>query len=144
MLCEHRDVEAVRSPCPSSHESERSHSGRERGQDHVGGPAEGGCSVMRMHMVWELDIMNMQWKEVDRMPNGCCLNFHGKKNVNKALLMLSLQKYSYTNQFFTYHLSTREWLKLPGSVLPTTHTRRRNTIWLSYGIAFHPCLTAIP
>ena len=99
--------------------------------------------------IWELEMTTLQWKEVDRMPNEWCLEFRGKKCVtmhclgNEALLMLSLRS-SYMNRLFTYDLSTREWLKLPGSVLPNTCTRRRKTLWVAYGIAFHPCLTAIP
>ncbi|KAG6405575.1 hypothetical protein SASPL_133166 [Salvia splendens] len=99
--------------------------------------------------IWELEMTTLLWKEVDRMPNEWCLEFYGKKYVtmhclgNEALLMLSLRT-SYKNRLFTYNLSTREWLKLPGSVLPTTCTGRRKTLWVAYGIAFHPCLTAIP
>ncbi|KAG6407812.1 hypothetical protein SASPL_130811 [Salvia splendens] len=95
--------------------------------------------------VWELGMTTLQWKEVDRMPNMWCLEFYGKKNVsmsclgNKDLLMLSLDTTCHMDQLFMYDLSTQEWLKRPGCVLPTICTRK--TRWIAYGTA---CLTAIP
>ncbi|GAA0164624.1 hypothetical protein LIER_20216 [Lithospermum erythrorhizon] len=94
--------------------------------------------------IWELQKMTLLWKEVDRMPNIWCLEFYGKHVRmtclgNKGLLMLSLRSRQ-MNRLVTYNLSSREWLKVPGCVLP----RGRKRQWIACGTAFHPCLTAIP
>ncbi|KAL1550463.1 F-box only protein 6 [Salvia divinorum] len=68
--------------------------------------------------IWELQKMTLLWKEVDRMPN-----------------IWSRQM----NRLVTYDLYSREWLKVPGCVLP--HSRKRQ--WIACGTAFHPCLTAV-
>ncbi|KAL1533590.1 Galactose oxidase/kelch repeat superfamily protein [Salvia divinorum] len=110
----------------------------------VGLLTEGAASCV---CIWELQMMTLLWKEVDRMPNVWSSKLYGKKNVrmsclgNKTLLMLSL-RVNHMSRLFTYDLSTREWLKLPGCVVPTTRTRK--TQWIALGTAFHPCLTAIP
>ncbi|CAA2993850.1 F-box only protein 6-like [Olea europaea var. sylvestris] len=93
--------------------------------------------------IWELQKMTLLWKEVDRMPNVCCLEFYGKQVRmtclgNKGLLMLSLRSRQ-VNRLVTYDLSSREWLKVPGCVLPRGIKRQ----WIACGTAFHPCLTAI-
>ncbi|KAK6160413.1 hypothetical protein DH2020_003794 [Rehmannia glutinosa] len=93
--------------------------------------------------IWELQKMTLLWKEVDRMPNIWCLEFYGKHVRmtclgNKGLLMLSLRSRQ-MNRLVTYDLSTGEWLKVPGCVLP--HGRKRQ--WIACGTAFHPCLTAL-
>ncbi|XP_052186235.1 F-box only protein 6 isoform X2 [Diospyros lotus] len=92
--------------------------------------------------VWELQKMTLLWKEVDRMPNIWCLEFYGKHIRmtclgNKGLLMLSLRSRQ-VNQLVTYDLSSREWLKVPGCMLPCGKKRLNTT----YGTAFHPCPTA--
>ncbi|KAL1533592.1 hypothetical protein AAHA92_33456 [Salvia divinorum] len=110
----------------------------------VGLLTEGAASCV---YIWELQMKTLLWKEVDRMPNVWSLELYGKKNVrmsclgDKALLMLSLRA-NHMSRLFTYDLSTQEWLKLPGCVLPTTRTRK--TQWIALGTAFHACLTAIP
>ncbi|KAL3649903.1 F-box only protein 6 [Castilleja foliolosa] len=93
--------------------------------------------------VWELQKMSLLWKEVDRMPNIWCLEFYGKHVRmtclgNKGLIMLSLRSRQ-MNRIVTYDLSTREWLKVPGCVLPQGKKRQ----WIACGTAFHPCLTAL-
>lgn len=93
--------------------------------------------------IWELQKMTLLWKEVDRMPNIWCLEFYGKHVRmtclgNKGLLMLSLRSRQ-MNRLVTYDLSSREWLKVPGCVLP----RGRKRQWIACGTAFHPCLTAL-
>lgn len=93
--------------------------------------------------IWELQKMTLLWKEVDRMPNIWCLDFYGKHIRmtclgNKGLLMLSLRSRQ-MNRLVTYDLTSREWLKVPGCVLP----RGRKRQWIACGTAFHPCLTAI-
>ncbi|XP_042066894.1 F-box only protein 6-like isoform X1 [Salvia splendens] len=93
--------------------------------------------------IWELQKMTLLWKEVDRMPNIWCLEFYGKHVRmtclgNKGLLMLSLRS-KQMNRLVTYDLASREWLKVPGCVLPRTRKRQ----WIACGTAFHPCLTAI-
>ncbi|XP_057949598.1 F-box only protein 6 [Malania oleifera] len=92
--------------------------------------------------IWELQKMTLLWKEVDRMPNIWCLEFYGKHVRmtclgNKDLLMLSLRSRQ-MNRLVTYNASSREWLKVPGCVLP----RGRKRQWIACGTAFHPCLTA--
>ncbi|KAL6955871.1 F-box only protein 6 [Sarracenia purpurea var. burkii] len=92
--------------------------------------------------IWELQKMTLLWKEVDRMPNIWCLEFYGKHVRmtclgNKGLLMLSLRSRQ-MNRLVSYDLSSREWLKVPGCVLP----RGRKRQWIACGTAFHPCLTA--
>ncbi|XP_057493932.1 F-box only protein 6-like [Actinidia eriantha] len=92
--------------------------------------------------IWELQKMTLLWKEVDRMPNIWCLEFYGKHVRmtclgNKGLLMLSLRSRQ-MNRLVTYDISSREWLKVPGCVLP----RGRKRQWIACGTAFHPCLTA--
>lgn len=92
--------------------------------------------------IWELQKMTLLWKEVDRMPNIWCLDFYGKHVRmtclgNKGLLMLSLRSRQ-MNRLVTYDLASREWLKVPGCVLP----RGRKRQWIACGTAFHPCLTA--
>ncbi|GMH20379.1 hypothetical protein Nepgr_022220 [Nepenthes gracilis] len=94
--------------------------------------------------VWELQKMTLLWKEVDRMPNIWCLDFYGKHvrmNClgNKGLLMLSLRSRK-MNRIVTYDMLTREWIKVPGCVLPQGKKRQ----WIACGTAFYPCLTAIP
>lgn len=93
--------------------------------------------------IWELQKMTLLWKEVDRMPNIWCLEFYGKHVRmtclgNKGMLMLSLRSRQ-MNRLVTYNLSTREWLKVPGCVLP----RGRKRQWIACGTAFDPCLTAV-
>ncbi|KAL0335958.1 UNVERIFIED_CONTAM: F-box only protein 6 [Sesamum radiatum] len=93
--------------------------------------------------IWELQKMTLLWKEVDRMPNIWCLEFYGKHVRmtclgNKGLLMLSLRSRQ-MNRLVTYDLSSREWLRVPGCVLP----RGRKRQWIACGTAFHPCLTAL-
>ncbi|KAL0408480.1 UNVERIFIED_CONTAM: F-box only protein 6 [Sesamum radiatum] len=93
--------------------------------------------------IWELQRMTLLWKEVDRMPNIWCLEFYGKHVRmtclgNKGLLMLSLRSRQ-MNRLVTYDLSTGEWLKVPGCILP----RGRKRQWIACGTAFHPCLTAM-
>ncbi|KAK3035885.1 hypothetical protein RJ639_033022 [Escallonia herrerae] len=93
--------------------------------------------------IWELQRMTLLWKEVDRMPNVWCLEFYGKHVRmtclgNKDLLMLSLRSRQ-LNRLVTYDVSRREWLKVPGCVLP----RGRKRQWIACGTAFHPCLTAV-
>ncbi|KAG7975414.1 hypothetical protein I3843_06G097400 [Carya illinoinensis] len=92
--------------------------------------------------IWELQKMMLLWKEVDRMPNIWCLEFYGKHVRmtclgNKGLLMLSLRSRQ-MNRLVTYNVSSREWLKVPGCVVP----RGRKRQWIACGTAFHPCLTA--
>ncbi|WCJ38780.1 Galactose oxidase/kelch repeat superfamily protein [Euphorbia peplus] len=93
--------------------------------------------------IWELQKMTLLWKEVDRMPNIWCLEFYGKHVRmtclgNKGLLMLSLRSRQ-MNRLVTYNVKSREWLKVPGCLVP--HGRKRQ--WIACGAAFHPCLTAI-
>ncbi|KAM3705992.1 hypothetical protein ACB098_03G119300 [Castanea mollissima] len=93
--------------------------------------------------IWELQKMTLLWKEVDRMPNIQCLEFYGKHVRmtclgNRGLLMLSLRSRQ-MNRLVTYDVSNREWLKVPGCVVP----RGRKRQWIACGTAFHPCLTAI-
>ncbi|KAL8535091.1 hypothetical protein ACS0TY_010927 [Phlomoides rotata] len=93
--------------------------------------------------IWELQKMTLLWKEVDRMPNIWCLEFYGKHVRmtclgNKGLLMLSLRS-KQMNRLVTYDLWSREWVKVPGCVLP----RGRKRQWIACGTAFHPCLTAV-
>lgn len=94
--------------------------------------------------IWELQKMTLLWKEVDRMPNEWCLEFYGKHVRmsclgNKDLLMLSIRSRQ-MNRLVTYHVSRREWVKVPGCVLP----RARKRQWIACGTAFHPCLAAQP
>ncbi|KAL6011641.1 F-box only protein 6 [Asimina triloba] len=93
--------------------------------------------------IWELQKMTLLWKEVDRMPNIWCLEFYGKHVRmtclgNKGLLMLSLRSRQ-MNRLVTYDLSSREWRKVPGCVLPRGWKRQ----WIACGTAFHPCVTAL-
>ncbi|KAL0297113.1 UNVERIFIED_CONTAM: F-box only protein 6 [Sesamum radiatum] len=93
--------------------------------------------------IWELQRMTLLWKEVDRMPNIWCLEFYGKHVRmtclgNKGLLMLSLRSRQ-MNRLVTYDLSTGEWLKVPGCILP----RGRKRQWIACGTAFRPCLMAM-
>ncbi|XP_015894328.3 F-box only protein 6 [Ziziphus jujuba] len=93
--------------------------------------------------IWELQKMTLLWKEVDRMPNIWCLEFYGKHVRmtclgNKGLLMLSLRSRQ-MNRLVTYNVSSREWLKVPGCMVP----RGRKRQWIACGTAFHPCLTAM-
>ncbi|XP_050375300.1 F-box only protein 6 [Argentina anserina] len=93
--------------------------------------------------IWELQKMTLLWKEVDRMPNIWCLEFYGKHVRmtclgNKGLLMLSLRSRQ-MNRLVTYNVSSREWLKVPGCVVP--HGRKRQ--WIACGTSFYPCLTAV-
>ena len=77
------------------------------------------------------------------MPNIWCLDFYGK-NIsmtclgNKGLLILSFRSRQ-MNRLLIYDLSSREWLKVPGYVLP--NARKRHGV--ASGTTFHPCLTAI-
>ncbi|PPD81795.1 hypothetical protein GOBAR_DD21270 [Gossypium barbadense] len=92
--------------------------------------------------IWELQKMTLLWKEVDRMPNIWCLEFYGKHVRmsclgNKGLFMLSLRSRQ-MNRLVTYNVMSREWMKVPGCVLP----RGRKRQWIACGTAFHPCLTA--
>lgn len=92
--------------------------------------------------IWELQKMTLLWKEVDRMPNIWCLDFYGKHVRmtclgNKGLLMLSLRSRQ-MNRLVTYNVVSREWLKVPGCLVP----RGRKRQWIACGTAFHPCLTA--
>lgn len=92
--------------------------------------------------IWELQKMTLLWKEVDRMPNIWCLEFYGKHVRmtclgNKDLLMLSLRSRQ-MNRLVTYNLLSREWLKVPGCMVP--HGRKRE--WIACGTAFQPYLTA--
>lgn len=94
--------------------------------------------------IWELQKMTLLWKEVDRMPNEWCLEFYGKHVRmtclgNKDLLMLSLRSRQ-MNRIVTYDVAKRDWLKVPGCVLP----RGRKRQWIACGIAFYPCLSAVP
>ncbi|XP_004502284.1 F-box only protein 6 isoform X1 [Cicer arietinum] len=93
--------------------------------------------------IWELQKMTLLWKEVDRMPNIWCLDFYGKHVRmtclgNKGLLMLSLRS-KQMNRLVTYNIASKEWLKVPGCVVP--HGKKRQ--WIACGTAFHPCLTAV-
>ncbi|XP_061338682.1 F-box only protein 6 isoform X2 [Gastrolobium bilobum] len=93
--------------------------------------------------IWELQKMTLLWKEVDRMPNIWCLDFYGKPVRmiclgNKSLLMLSLRS-KQMNRLVTYNIARKEWLKVPGCVMP----RGRKRQWIASGTAFHPCLTAV-
>ncbi|KAL6529068.1 F-box only protein 6 [Orobanche hederae] len=92
--------------------------------------------------IWELQKMTLLWKEVDRMPNVWCLEYYGKHVRmtclgNRGLLMLSLRSRQ-MNRLVTYDLTSGEWLKVPGCVLP--HGKKRQ--WVACGTAFHPCLMA--
>ncbi|KAB2097331.1 hypothetical protein ERO13_A01G154500v2 [Gossypium hirsutum] len=92
--------------------------------------------------IWELQKMTLLWKEVDRMPNIWCLEFYGKHVRmsclgNKGLFMLSLRSRQ-MNRLVTYNVMSREWMKVPGCVLP----RGRKRQWIACGTAFYPCLTA--
>jgi len=92
--------------------------------------------------IWELQKMTFLWKEVDRMPNVWCLDFYGKHvrmNClgNKGLLLLSLRSRQ-MNRLVTYNIASKEWVKVPGCVMP--HGRKRQ--WIAHGTAFYPCLTA--
>ncbi|KAL9369786.1 hypothetical protein Peur_040985 [Populus x canadensis] len=92
--------------------------------------------------IWELQKMTLLWKEVDRMPNIWCLDFYGKHVRmtclgNSGLLMLSLRSRQ-MNRLVTYNLVSREWLKVPGCLVP----RGRKRQWIACGTAFNPCLTA--
>ncbi|KAK7368428.1 hypothetical protein VNO80_10453 [Phaseolus coccineus] len=92
--------------------------------------------------IWELQKMTFLWKEVDRMPNVWCLDFYGKHVRmtclgNKGLLMLSLRSRQ-MNRLVTYNIASKEWVKVPGCVVP--HGRKRQ--WIAHGTAFYPCLTA--
>lgn len=93
--------------------------------------------------IWELQKMTLLWKEVDRMPNIWCLDFYGKRVRmtclgNKGLLMLSLRSRQ-MNRLVTYNMASREWLKVPGCIVP----RGRKRQWIACGTAFHPSLTAM-
>ncbi|RWR87006.1 F-box only protein 6-like protein [Cinnamomum micranthum f. kanehirae] len=93
--------------------------------------------------IWELQRMTLLWKEVDRMPNIWCLEFYGKHVRmtclgNKGLLMLSLRS-KQMNRLVTYDVSSGDWKKVPGCMLP----RGRKRQWIACGTAFHPCLTAL-
>ncbi|PON54982.1 F-box domain containing protein [Trema orientale] len=93
--------------------------------------------------IWELQKMTLLWKEVDRMPNEWCLEFYGKHVRmtclgNKGLLMLSLRSRQ-MNRLVTYNVASREWLKVPGCMVPRGKKRQ----WIACGTAFHPCLTAV-
>ncbi|KAM0965497.1 hypothetical protein TB2_021059 [Malus domestica] len=93
--------------------------------------------------IWELQKMTLLWKEVDRMPNIWCLEFYGKHVRmtclgNKGLLMLSLRSRQMT-RLVTYNVSSREWLKVPGCVVPRGKKRQ----WIACGTAFYPSLTAV-
>ncbi|XP_045814273.1 F-box only protein 6 isoform X2 [Trifolium pratense] len=93
--------------------------------------------------IWELQKMTLLWKEVDRMPNIWCLDFYGKHVRmtclgNKGLLMLSLRS-KQMNRLVTYNIARKEWLKVPGCVVP--HGKKRQ--WIACGTAFYPCLTAV-
>lgn len=93
--------------------------------------------------IWELQKMMLLWKEVDRMPNIWCLEFYGKHVRmtclgNKGLLMLSLRSRQ-MNRLVTYNVLSREWLKVPGCVVPRGGKKRQ---WIACGTAFYPCLTA--
>lgn len=93
--------------------------------------------------IWELQRMTLLWKEVDRMPNIWCLDFYGKHVRmtclgNKGLLMLSLRS-KQMNRLVTYNIAKKEWLKVPGCVVPNGKKRQ----WIACGTAFHPCLTAV-
>ncbi|KAJ8759052.1 hypothetical protein K2173_003290 [Erythroxylum novogranatense] len=93
--------------------------------------------------IWELQRMTLLWKEVDRMPNVWCLEFYGKHVRmtclgNKGLLMLSLRSRQ-MNRLVTYNVMNREWLKVPGCLVP----RGRKRQWIACGTAFYPCPTAI-
>ncbi|CAJ1938815.1 unnamed protein product, partial [Sphenostylis stenocarpa] len=92
--------------------------------------------------IWELQKMTFLWKEVDRMPNVWCLDFYGKHVRmtclgNKGYLMLSLRS-KQMNRLVTYNIARKEWMKVPGCVVP--HERKRR--WIAHGTAFYPCLTA--
>ncbi|KAI6692185.1 hypothetical protein NL676_019895 [Syzygium grande] len=92
--------------------------------------------------IWELQKMTLLWKEVDRMPNIWCLDFYGKHVRmtclgNRGLLMLSLRSRQ-MNRLVTYDMSSKEWLKVPGCVVP----RGRKRQWIACGTAFYPCLSA--
>ncbi|XP_062110698.1 F-box only protein 6 [Humulus lupulus] len=92
--------------------------------------------------IWELQKMTLLWKEVDRMPNIWCLEFYGKHIRmtclgNTGLLMLSLRSRQ-MNRLVTYNVVTREWLKVPGCMVPRGKKRQG----IACGTAFHPCLTA--
>jgi hypothetical protein len=92
--------------------------------------------------IWELQKMTLLWKEVDRMPNIWCLDFYGKHVRmtclgNSGLLMLSLRSRQ-MNRLVTYNVVSREWLKVPGCLVP----RGRKRQWIACGTAFNPCLTA--
>ncbi|KAI3720423.1 hypothetical protein L6452_21339 [Arctium lappa] len=115
--------------------------------------AEGGGRIMLVGLVtknaatcvciWELQKMTLLWKEVDRMPNIWCLEFYGKHIRmsclgNRGLLMLSLRS-RIMNQLVTYDISKKEWVKVPGCVIPHGGKRR----WIAAGVAFHPCLAAV-
>ncbi|XP_021899734.1 F-box only protein 6 [Carica papaya] len=93
--------------------------------------------------IWELQKMTLLWKEVDRMPNIWCLEFYGKHVRmtclgNNDLLMLSLRSRQ-MNRLVTYNVRSREWVKVPGCVVPCGKKRQ----WIACGTAFHPCLTAM-
>ncbi|RDY05504.1 F-box only protein 6 [Mucuna pruriens] len=93
--------------------------------------------------IWELQKMTFLWKEVDRMPNVWCLDFYGKHVRmsclgNKGLLMLSLRSRQ-MNRLVTYNIASREWVKVPGCVVPNGRKRQ----WILHGTAFYPCLTAM-
>eukprot|EP00258_Populus_trichocarpa_P037701 XP_024453720.1 F-box only protein 6 isoform X3 [Populus trichocarpa] len=92
--------------------------------------------------IWELQKMTLLWKEVDRMPNIWCLDFYGKHVRmtclgNTGLLMLSLRSRQ-MNRLVSYNVVSREWLKVPGCLVPRGKKRQ----WIACGTAFNPCLTA--
>ncbi|TYH84290.1 hypothetical protein ES332_D02G187900v1 [Gossypium tomentosum] len=92
--------------------------------------------------IWELQKMTLLWKEVDRMPNVWCLEFYGKHvrmtcSGNEGLLMLQMRSRQ-MNRLVTYNVMSREWLKVPGCVVPRGRKQQR----VACCIAFNPCLTA--
>lgn len=93
--------------------------------------------------IWELQKMTLLWKEVDRMPNVMCLELYGKHVKlsclgNRGLIMFSLESKT-MNRLITYDILKKEWLDVPGCVPP----HKRKQMWIAYGTAFHPSLTAM-
>ncbi|PPD74999.1 hypothetical protein GOBAR_DD28076 [Gossypium barbadense] len=83
--------------------------------------------------IWELQKMTLLWKEVDRMPNVWCLEFYGKHvrmtcSGNEGLLMLQMRSRQ-MNRLVTYNVMSREWLKVPGCVVPRGRKQQREILY---------------
>ena len=54
---------------------------------------------------------------------------------NVGLLMLSLQSRD-INQMVTYDIQSREWLKVPGYIVPFVEERQQKHQWIPCGTSF--------